>query len=229
MKDMPELPIILVFAVMTVFLVLRYFLSSAIFHYYFPSSKKISIKRDIRRSIESSVVFAIMITIVIWGFQTNRSSIYVDFAKFPLWYGPISLLLFLGLQDTYFYWTHRLMHMVYFKEIHFAHHESRNTSAWTSFAFHPVEALIQAIFLPAFLFTIPIHFAYLIIGLMIMTVFGITNHLEKEIYPQSFESKFYLITSNHHQKHHKSVNKNFGLFFTFWDLLMKTEHKQESK
>lgn len=220
---MPELPIALVFIVMTVFLLMRYFFSSALFHHFFPSSKKELIKKDIRRSVESSVVFAAMITIVIWGIQTNRSSIYFDFTEYPLWYGPLSLFLFLALQDTYFYWTHRLMHMVYFKEIHFAHHESRNTSAWTSFAFHPVEALIQAIFLPAFLFTIPIHYSYLIVGLVIMSLFGITNHIEKEIYPRFLESKLFLITSNHHQKHHKRVNKNFGLFFTFWDHMMGTE------
>ncbi len=224
---MPKLPILLVFVIMTVFLILRYLLSSAAFHYFFPSSKEISIKRDIKRSLESSIVFSLMITLVIWGLQTNRSSIYFDLNDYPLWFGPVSLFLFLFLQDTYFYWTHRLMHMVYFKEIHFAHHESRNTSAWTSFAFHPVEAFIQAIFLPAFLFTIPIHFIYLLIGLMIMSLFGITNHLEREVYPDILEKKFFLITSNHHQKHHRQVNKNFGLFFTFWDLVMKTELKNQ--
>lgn len=222
---MPNLPIILIFFIMTIFLIMRYFISSALFHHFFPSSKNVNIKRDIRRSVESSVVFAGMITIVIWGIQNDRASIYYDFYKYPFWYGPISLLLFLGLQDTYFYWTHRLMHSIYFKEVHFAHHESRNTSAWTSFAFHPVEALIQAVFLPVFLFTIPIHFSYLFLGLLIMSLFGITNHLEKEIYPQFLESRLFVITSQHHQKHHKQVNKNFGLFFTFWDLVMKTEHK----
>lgn len=214
---------LLVFLIMTVFLILRYLVASGIFHYFFPSAKTSSIKKDIRRSIESSVVFALIITLVIWGIQTNRSSIYFDLHAYPLWYGPVSLFLFLALQDTYFYWTHRLMHLVYFKQIHFAHHESRNPSAWTSFAFHPVEAFIQAIFLPAFLFLIPIHLYYLLAGLMVMTLFGITNHLEQEVYPAALERKFYLITSTHHQKHHKQVNKNFGLFFTFWDSLMKTD------
>jgi lathosterol oxidase len=218
--------VILVFLIMSLFLIIRYFAASGFFHYFFPSSKKTQIKRDIRRSIESSVVFAMMITVVIWGLQTNKTSIYFDLDHFPTWYGPLSLFLFLGLQDTYFYWSHRLMHMVYFKQIHFAHHESRNPSAWTSFAFHPVEAFIQAIFLPAFLFTVPIHPYYLISGLMVMTLFGITNHLEKEIYPELLEEKLFMITSTHHQKHHKYVNKNFGLFFTFWDLVMRTEDKR---
>ena len=128
------------------------------------------------------------------------------------------------MHDTYFYWSHRLSHKFYHLKIHHAHHKSRIPTAWTSFSFHPVEALLQAIIIPAMVFFIPVHLSVLLIVLTIMTAFGLTNHLGYEIYPSFFERKLSLITARHHQVHHSHLSKNFGLYFTFWDKWMGTEH-----
>lgn len=107
------------------------------------------------------------------------------------------------------------------------HHISRNPTAWTSFAFHPFEALIQALFIPVMVFILPIHVTVLGLHLLLMSVFGVTNHLGREIYPSWIEKKFYLITATHHQKHHQSMSVNYGLYFTWWDLLFQTEQKDK--
>ena len=53
------------------------------------------------------------------------------FAAFPL----MSII-----HDTYFYWTHRLMHhKKLFPVFHLVHHHSTNPSPWAAYAFHPLE------------------------------------------------------------------------------------------
>lgn len=157
--------------------------------------------------------------------QHGMTSLYFSMDEYPLWYLPISLIIYLIIHDTYFYWTHRWQHLNFFRQIHFAHHESRNPTSWTSFAFHPTEALIQALILPLLITLIPINVIILGIFFLIMSLFGITNHLGFEIYPRWFEMRLRLITATHHQYHHENLSKNFGLYFTWWDRLMKTEYK----
>ena len=47
--------------------------------------------------------------------------------------------------DTWFYWTHRLMHhRRLFKLFHRVHHESTNPTPWAAYCFAPLEAMAQA-------------------------------------------------------------------------------------
>lgn len=213
------------FILLSFILILRYFIGAGGFYYLFrKKSVHANLKADISWSILSSVVFAFFgaVTIKLWELELTK--IYMKWDEFGWIYLPFSLVLYLFLHDAYFYWTHRLLHKSYLlKKVHFAHHLSRKPTAFTSFSFHPIEALIQAVFLPVLLILIPIHLSMLIAYLTIMSVFGITNHLGFEIYPAWLEKKLFLITANHHQKHHEHFDKNFGLYFSFWDRWMKTE------
>jgi sterol desaturase/sphingolipid hydroxylase (fatty acid hydroxylase superfamily) len=57
----------------------------------------------------------------------------------------ISVAVMLVLHDAYFYWTHRAMHRPrLFKVFHRVHHLSTNPSQWAAFAFHPLEAVVEA-------------------------------------------------------------------------------------
>ncbi|MBC7872922.1 MAG: sterol desaturase family protein, partial [Ferruginibacter sp.] len=52
-----------------------------------------------------------------------------------------------------------------------------------------------------------------------------------EIYPQWFLKNFFLksiIGASHHSLHHKHYKYNFGLYFTWWDKLKKTESPEFS-
>jgi Delta7-sterol 5-desaturase len=49
------------------------------------------------------------------------------------------------IQDTYFCWTHRLMHHPkVFKTFHSVYHQSTNPSPWAAYAFHPLEEIVEA-------------------------------------------------------------------------------------
>jgi sterol desaturase/sphingolipid hydroxylase (fatty acid hydroxylase superfamily) len=59
-----------------------------------------------------------------------------------------------------------------------------------------------------------------------MTLSATVNHAGVEIYPSGKFGKWFkkwVIGATHHDAHHKKFNFNYGLYFTFWDRLMKTE------
>jgi lathosterol oxidase len=225
-----------VFLIIFTAMLLRYFGLAGLMYWVCLRTKKTplshsrfldtQVKRDIYWSILSTLIFAIMGTYVFDQWQKGNTQIYDDISDYGLIYWILSLPLVLVIQDTYFYWTHRLLHHKnFFHPFHSAHHQSRIPSAWTSFAFHPVEALIQALILPLILIFIPIHFSVLILFLLLMTFFGIFNHLGYEFLPRSLEYKLGVITATHHHIHHQKVSQNYGLFFNWWDQWFGTESR----
>lgn len=131
------------------------------------------------------------------------------------------------LHETFYYWLHRLMHHPkVFTIVHKVHHDSNITSPWTAFSFHPLEGVLQAVFLPALLLLMPVHLYVLILHLTLMTFSSVINHLDIEVYPKNFHKNVFgrwLIGATHHSLHHKQFRYNYGLYFTFWDKWKKTE------
>jgi sterol desaturase/sphingolipid hydroxylase (fatty acid hydroxylase superfamily) len=186
------------------------------------------IRREIAWSLASAAIYGVPAGVVAWGWQAHGwTRIYNDLGAYPLWYWPLSILLFLFAHDTWFYWTHRLMHRPrWFRLAHAVHHASRPPTAWAAMAFHPIEALTGAIVIPLLVFVIPIHPSALATVLGIMTVMGVTNHMGWEVWP-SFLWKgpigAGLITASHHQRHHAEYRCNYGLYFRVWDRLCGTD------
>jgi Delta7-sterol 5-desaturase len=189
--------------------------------------------REVRWSAISSGLFAILSTMCFWAFQHGYTKIYVDFDAYSLGYFFFSIVVVLVAYETYYYWLHRWMHKPgVFRIVHKVHHESVSTSVFTSFSFHPLEALLQFIFLPVVIFILPLHYVALAIVLMAMTISAIVNHAGIEIFPRKFYAHpvgKWLIGSTHHELHHKEFTRNFGLYFTFWDKLMNTESNKLAK
>ena len=186
------------------------------------------IRREIGWSLLSAAIYGVPAGIIAWGWENRGwTYIYTDVSDFPLWYLPLSVFLYLAAHDTWFYWTHRLMHRPWwFKKAHAVHHESRPPTAWAAMSFHPWEALTGAIVIPVLVFLIPIHIAALGFVLGIMTVMGITNHMGWEMFPRFMvNGKLgnWLITATHHQRHHDAYRGNYGLYFRFWDKICGTD------
>ena len=186
------------------------------------------IRAEIGWSPTSAAIYGAPAGIVAWGWQAHGwSRVYTDLYALPLWYLPVSLVLYLFLHDTWFYWTHRWMHWPRpFRLAHAVHHASRPPTAWTAMSFHPIEALSGAVVIPALVFLVPIHVAMLGLVLLVMTVMGITNHMGWEMFPRRFVSSpagDWLIPASHHQRHHEQYQCNFGLYFRVWDKLCGTD------
>lgn len=220
---------------MTAIVGLRYLISSGIFAWitgrvrpglYRGLDRQIG--REIRWSLLSAAIYGIPAGVVAWGWQEHGwTRIYTDAGAYPLWWLPLSLLAFLFLHDTWFYWTHRWMHLPGpFKLAHAVHHASRPPTAWAAMSFHPIEAMTGAVVIPALVFLLPIHVGVLGLVLLVMTVMGITNHMGWEMFPRRLVNSRvgdWLITASHHSRHHEMYSCNYGLYFRFWDRLCGTD------
>ena len=186
------------------------------------------IRREIAWSLASAAIYGIPAGIVAWGWDSHGwTLIYREIDAYPLWYFPVSILLYLAAHDSWFYWTHRLMHRPwFFSRAHAVHHASRPPTAWAAMSFHPWEALTGAIVIPALVFFIPIHVAALAVVLSVMTLMGVTNHMGWELFPRIIVRGVlgnWLITATHHQRHHDEYRGNYGLYFRVWDKLCGTD------
>ena len=186
------------------------------------------IRREIAWSLASAVIYGAPAGVVAWGWANRGwTRIYDSVDAYPLWYLPVSVLLYLIAQDTWFYWIHRWMHRpAVFKRVHAVHHASRPPTAWAAMAFHPFEAVTLAVIVPLLVFVIPIHVAALGVVLTVMTVMGVTNHMGWEVFPRFMwrgPLGAWLITASHHQRHHDAYRCNYGLYFRFWDRLCGTD------
>ena len=220
---------------MTAIVGLRYLATSGIFALVTQQVRpglydrlKPQIGREIKWSLLSAAIYGIPAGMVAWGWRNQGwTQIYSDVTAFPLWYWPLSIFLYLAAHDTWFYWTHRLMHRPFwFKAAHSVHHESRPPTAWAAMSFHPWEALTGAFVIPVLVFLIPVHIAALGLVLAIMTLMGITNHMGWEMFPRFMVNGIlgnWLITATHHQRHHDAYRGNYGLYFRFWDKICGTD------
>ncbi|NJK29844.1 MAG: sterol desaturase family protein [Acaryochloris sp. SU_5_25] len=185
-----------------------------------------SMRRDIKLSVFSAVVFSLCAAVVMSGYNSGVTLLYVSWRDYGLWYLGFSYGAVLILQDAYFYVTHRIFHHPrLFKWLHQGHHRSRHPTPWTSFAFDPAEALVQGLFLVCIVFMVPLHFITLIAVLITMTVWAVLNHMGLERFPAWFPHHWlgkWIIGPAHHSIHHCRYSLHYGLYFTVWDKLLGT-------
>lgn len=135
--------------------------------------------------------------------------------------------------DAYFYWMHRMLHLrSLFRLTHLHHHKSRTPTPWAAYSFSSLEAVAEAAFVPIYLLAATtlgadyIGFAVFIF-LWHMILRNVIGHAGVELYPSGWVDNRWTgwwNTTTHHDLHHSSGNHNFGLYFTWWDRWMGTEH-----
>ncbi|GIX21078.1 sterol desaturase family protein [Erythrobacter cryptus] len=235
----PDLPVplalLIVSLAVTAIVALRYFAASGLFALLtgrlrpgLYAGKAAQIRREIGWSLLSAAIYGAPAGMVLWAWNhLGWTRITADWAALPWWYHPISVLIYLAVQDTCFYWSHRLMHRPrWFRLAHAVHHASRPPTAWTAMSFHPIEAVTGAVVVPLLVFIVPIHVAMLGLVLTIATVMGVTNHMGWECFPRWLVHSplgGWLITASHHERHHEDYQCNFGLYFRVWDRLCGTD------
>lgn len=240
--DIPLDSLAITFIGLTVVIAVRYLMISGLFYWLLwgrPPERVRALKlmkgqpadgtvrREIAWSLLSSAIYAAPAAIVFELWRLGGTAVYLNWHTLPLWYVPVSIFLYLFLHDTYFYWTHRLMHHPrLFRRVHRVHHESRPPTPWAAFSFHPWESVIGAVFLPLLALVLPIHVGAVLFILTLMTMAAVLNHCGWEVFPRWWLTRWpgrNLITAAHHDLHHRNPNVNFGLYFRFWDKLMGTD------
>ena len=187
-----------------------------------------AIRREVFYSLLTAFIFALNGVFIYVSMANGWTLIYTDFADYGWLYGAFSLAVAIVLHDAYFYWTHRLMHHPrMFERFHRLHHESHSPSPWAAYAFAPVEAVIQAMFLTILIFILPLHVTVIYLFMLHMIVRNVVGHSGFELFPRGMPAHAVLgvlTTNTHHDLHHSSMGSNYGLYFTWWDRLAGTEH-----
>ncbi len=193
-----------------------------------PDSQKI--QHEIRYSLLTMLLFGIVAVGVYFMRTMGWTQMYENLHDYGWGYFFLSVIALVLLHDTYFYWTHRFMHHPkIFRHVHLTHHVSTNPSPWAAFAFHPIEAVIEAGILPLAVLLFPLHHYAVIIFLFYMTLLNVLGHLGFELFPKGFlDHKIlrYHNTTTHHNMHHRYFHCNYGLYFNWWDRWMGTNHEK---
>jgi ferredoxin-NADP reductase/sterol desaturase/sphingolipid hydroxylase (fatty acid hydroxylase superfamily) len=186
-------------------------------------------KHDLGFSASTFLMFAIMDVFILYLDSKGYTKLYFDINEYGyLWLG-LSFFIVLFIDDMFFYWSHRAMHLPrFYKYFHRVHHESTDPSPLTAFAFHPSEAVVEYFVAFVLPFLLPLNFGVIIAWQIFSMLNNVLGHLGYEIYPKGWVKLPILkfkTASTHHNMHHQLFNGNYALYFTWWDKWMGTEFK----
>jgi sterol desaturase/sphingolipid hydroxylase (fatty acid hydroxylase superfamily) len=182
--------------------------------------------REALYSSTSILVFALVSIVIILASGKSHRFFYTNVADYGWPYFVLSLPIMMAIQDTYFYWTHRLMHhRALFRFFHRTHHLSTNPNPLTTYSINPLEAVVDSGGSILILLFLPKHLAVYIIFTYVNTAYAVYGHLGHEILPASWGRHWFgrwINTSVAHNIHHARARYNFGWYFLFWDRWMNT-------
>lgn len=194
-----------------------------------PTPRLKQIQREMFHSAKTVLVFMFMGVFVYEGAANGYFKFYSDISQFGWLYLAGSIAGLALFHDAYFYWTHRVMHHPkFFRYFHAVHHRSKNPTPFTAYSFDAAEAAVNFMVIPLFALLVPVHDIATLIYMWFMIVRNALGHCGYELMPKSWIRHPILGLSTsitHHDMHHEKMNGNYALYFTWWDRLMGTEHK----
>lgn len=188
------------------------------------------VRREIAYSLLTLLIFGAVGAATAMARKAGYTQMYFRVERYgwPWFFASIGLTILL--HDTYFYWTHRLMHhRRLFRLFHRAHHLSTNPTPWASYAFDPLEAVVQAGIFPLSVIVMPLHPIAFLIFMFWQITFNVAGHTGYEYHPRWFVDSWLgkvLNTPTNHIMHHEHFRGNYGLYFNVWDRLMGTNHER---
>jgi Delta7-sterol 5-desaturase len=182
---------------------------------------------ELKNALITSLFSALFGGIVLYLKSNGYTKVYTDYAEHPFFtFGGFFILLLLD--DTWFYWVHRLLHHPkIYRHIHAVHHKSVDVNPFTSMSFHPVEAILLTLWILPVAFFVPIYAPVLVLVQVWGLLDNVKSHLGYEFYPKRFNKSWlrFLTSSTFHNMHHSKFMGNYGVHFRIWDRLLKTEFK----
>jgi sterol desaturase/sphingolipid hydroxylase (fatty acid hydroxylase superfamily) len=207
---------------------------------YRPGERKDEAREDALRSFGALSVKAGVLWLVEELQDRGYTQLYTGpVATYEGWaYLLFTIMVLDYLHDTWFYWTHYLLHWrPLYKYVHYMHHRPRAPTAYTGYAFHPVEGAV--VFANEIIVTLlfPIHASLHRWYHLFTTIIHTGGHCGYEIAPfiptlvgmfnlvLRGEKNRWLNTVQHHDLHHSFPGRHFSLYFTHWDRWMGTMHE----
>lgn len=186
------------------------------------------LRREFAVSTRTAAVFAVGGLLTFVESQLGLAQFYRAPADRGWLYFAASIVIVIVVHDAWFYWTHRLIHDPrLFRRVHRTHHRSNNPSPFAAYSFDLGEAAINAAFVPLIVLIVPVTKLAMIIFMTHMIARNVVGHSGYELFPATRQGRPllpFLTTVTHHDLHHANAGWNYGLYFTWWDRLMGTEH-----
>lgn len=189
-------------------------------------------KREFLSSMRTVLVFALTTISTVLFVESGWVTVLEGEINWPIF--ALQVAAMIVAHDAYFYWMHRGLHLKsLFRFAHLHHHKSRTPTPWAAYSFATFEAVTEAAFVPAYLLLVsalgaPIYGFAIFIFLAHMIIRNVIGHAGIEIFPAGWTNSplGWITTTTHHDLHHSQGHSNFGLYFTWWDRWMGTEHPE---
>ena len=123
--------------------------------------------------------------------------------------------------DVHFWINHRLLHTRRLVRYHGDHHRSVVTTPWSTYSFHPIEALMlgNIILLPMLVHDF--YFWSLASVPVLSLILNLIGHSNYDFFP-SVSDTHPLAASRRHHLHHARPAGNYGFALAFMDQIMRT-------
>ena len=171
------------------------------------------LRRELRESVGSILIFGI-------GLLLPWALLHIGWARLapsaPAWRVALEILALFLWNELHFYANHRLLHTRPLRCFHVDHHRSHVATPWSTYALHPVEALMLG--------SVPIipmlvhDFSFA--ALLCLPVFSILlNNLGHANYEFSRtpDAHGWLGASRRHHLHHACYHGNYGFLLEVFD------------
>ena len=137
------------------------------------------------------------------------------------WQIAIEILVLAVWNDIHFWINHRLLHTRWLRRFHGPHHRSVVSTPFSTYSFHPVEALMLGnVILPPMLVHDFSFWALAAVPLFSL-FFNNVGHSNYDFFPRVSYSHWFAASRRHHL-HHAAHGGNYGFQFTFMDRLFGT-------
>ncbi len=179
------------------------------------------LRREWRQSLHSVLIFGIGM-VVPWGLlqlgwaqlapTASAGRIALEIAALLVW------------NDVHFWLNHRLLHTRRLVRFHGDHHRSVVTTPWSTYSFHPIEAIMlgNIILLPMLVHDF--YFWSLASVPVLSLLLNVIGHANYDFFPRVSDTHP-LAASRRHHLHHARPAGNYGFALAFMDQLMRTQVK----
>nr|WP_315234660.1 sterol desaturase family protein [uncultured Albidiferax sp.] len=175
--------------------------------------------REQTQSALSVLLFGVG-SVVPWSFlQWGWARLAVDPSG---WQIALEVAVLVVWNEVHFYANHWLLHTRWLRRFHLLHHRSVVVTPWSTYCFHPVEALMlgNVLLLPMLLHDFSVW------ALLSVPVFSIVfnniGHSNFDFLPDADRDRWWLNGARRHHLHHACYHGNFGFMFPFMDRLFGT-------
>ena len=182
------------------------------------------VARELRQSAVSVLIFGLGMVFP-WGLlQLGWAQLAVDAGG---WRIAAEILALAAWNDVHFWINHRLLHTRMLRRFHGPHHRSMVCTPFSTYSFHPIEALMlgNVILLPMLVHDF--SFWSLAAVPVFSLFFNNVGHANYDFFAKVSYNHWFAASRRHHL-HHACHRGNYGFQFTFMDRLFKTRLKADA-